>query len=411
MPDTDLMDLTEDVLDEQPLTEETTGDTGPPDVMDSLSLEVEGEQQPEVKSLFDEDGNKVAKPVREALLKIKSENPSLGKVLLESVHQSAQLQREFPGGLAEVREMRSKLEEFGGLEEIAQTVSIADDFTRLSQAFLEGKPEFVDDMVATDPAAFDAIAPQIFRRYAETNKAGYAHFIGAAASQYLNEKQIPLTIMRLADLVKDNPGATQLLEHIHTHLSFLQELANTPPKPMERKEAPKQDDREEKLRMREWAADRNGIEISITQDARTKALAGRVPSAEDNKIIQDLFLVNVRRATDNQFKGWRERSQQYIKSDDKKGYLRYVNSIARAVVPGAMAAAVNSTLRGQRAPAKPAPKKPEVNRTGTMKPAEGFTLVAKEPSTWELDLTHPMAFEWTQQNRGILKNGKKVWWR
>ena len=265
-------------------------------------------------------------------------------------------------------------------------------------------------MVASNPEAFAKLAPTVFDHFKEVNPDGWNGYIAKIVASDLANNDIPLVVMRLADLVQDKPAAVELLQRVSNYLAGFKALANKAPAATPRREQQRQPadtSREDTLRAREWNTDRREISSNIKTDAYTKAMAGRKADAEERGQIEELFNTRCARLADNQFKGWRQKSQDYIRRNDKSGYLRYMESIYRRVIPEAMTSAIASTLRGRTA----APSKKQVAGAKVLtKPAEGFTLIAKQPSAAEINfkLTSPAM---VKENKAITISGKKVQWR
>lgn len=404
----DLLELEADPIEgEEPLEQPAEG----ADLAEQTE-ETEGEEeQQEVTSLFGPD-NKVAKPIRDTLAKLKTENPSIAKIITDAVYRTAELRREFPGGLTEARELRDKVEQYGGVTGIEEKVASAQTFTELATAFTNADPAFVQDLVESDPEAFAKVAPQVFDRFREVNADGFNAYVGKIVYGDIQSKDIPLYLMRLGDLIKDKPEAVTLLATVNNYLAGFKTLAEKAPTStpiVKAKQAPANNEsqRENELRSREWNADRKELQTSIKGDSFTKALAGRKPSTEEKAQIEELFNSRAVRLADNLFKDWRKVSQGYITRNDKRGYLRYMESIYRRIVPEAMTSAVSSTMKGARAAAI---KRPSANGQQPMKAAEGFSPIAKEPETHDIDYSQTNS-AMISQNRAVLRSGKKVQWR
>jgi hypothetical protein len=400
----DLLELNEEETEEQPADGEQ-----PAEGADNAEQPAEGQEE-QVTSLFDADGKKVAEPIRKTLAKLKTENPSVGKLITDAVYRAAEFRREFPGGLTEARELRDRVEELGGIDTVREQLAGAAELNELARAFANGDPAFVDDMVVSDKEAFSSLAPVVFDRYKEVSPEGWSSYLAKAIYSDIQANDIPLYVMRLADVVKDKPEAVQLLQAISGYLGSFKELAaKTPAAPQRRTvEQPRSDNREEQLRAREWNADRRELQTTIKTAAITRALAGRKPNTEEKAQIEELFTTRAARLAKNYFKDWEKVSQGYIARDDKRGYLRYMESIYRRVMPEAMSSAVASTLKGQRPASTGALAKPGAKVA--VKPAEGFTLVAKEPDTYNIDYGRTSR-AMLAENKAILRDGKKVQWR
>lgn len=417
MPAEDVLDLaTDDSLEtldtEQPDEQQTARET--PGSTEQGEQEGESEQQQTVTSLFEADGKKIAKPIREALGKLKTDNPSVGKLVADAVYRAAEFRREFPGGLTEARQMRNDIEELGGMSEIREKIDGAEELNQLAVAFADSDPAFVEDMVASSPEAFAKLAPIVFDRYSEIDQDGFAAYIGRIVYADIREKAVDLNLSLLMNLVKDKPEALELVNNINGYLGRFKELAQkspTAPAAKPRNTTPSSaDQRENELRAREWNADRRDLQSRIRNDAYKSALAGRTPNTEEKAQIAELFNSRAVKLADRLFKDWQKVSQRYIQRNDKAGYLRYMTSIYRRVVPEAMTSAVASTLKRQGATGVTRPGEKRPPASGQTTPAEGFALVASEPATYDVDYgrtTQAMI----RANQAILKNGKKVTWR
>lgn len=395
----------------------------PMDEAEPVAEEIDGEQpaertegaepQGDVK-LFD-DENKLSGPVKVGLQKLREADPKVATVVSRAVFRFAEMEREFPGGLPEVLEMRSKLEEFGGFDSIQERLEGAEELTGLADQFMEGNPAFVEDMLESSPESFNALAPIVFQKYAETQPDAFASYIAKIVASDFQKCNLPLMMMRLEDMLGDNAAAREILGQVNGYLAGFQALANkapavAPPGPKKAPARTSADQREEQLRSREWNLDRQAVQKTIVGDAYAKAAAGRKASAEERAEIQWRFMNRAKIEADRMFPGWNEKSQRFIRNNDKAGYLRYMTSIYKRIVPEAMASAVQRTLRG-KAPG------PGIPRGTSQKPgatpvaaAAGFTMLSKEADTWQIDYgrTSPAML---RENRAILKDGKKVQWR
>ena len=128
--------MAEELLEAEPIEAEEEPVEGQEPAEGADKLPAEGEvEQPEVTSLFDVDGKRIAKPIRDTLAKIKAENPSVGKLITDAVFRTAEFRREFPGGLTEAKEIRDKVEEFGGLSQITEDLESGRELSALAVAF------------------------------------------------------------------------------------------------------------------------------------------------------------------------------------------------------------------------------------------------------------------------------------
>ena len=402
MPDTD-------VLEVEPLevAEETTLEEQPVEAGKEKPAEGE-EQAAPVTSLLGPDGKKLDPTVRSLLSEVRTKNDAAGKLLTKAVYRVAELDREFPGGLTEARELRDKIEGLGGVEGIEGKLETLAELTGLSKQFMDGDPAFVEDMATSSPEAFAALAPAVFAKYAQTNPDGFTAYIGRVVWGDMNTNGIPLLLQRMADFMPaDKPQALELLNSLSTYLNGFGELSKKAPATARPRSEAKPDDltaREEALRSREWKTERDGIQRGIVRDEEVKALAGRKPDTEERAQIRELFMTRSAAAANRLFPGWAEKAQRFIKSGDKAGYLRYMKSIYVRVVPEAMASAVNSTMRHSKA--APVTTKTATARPGaTAAPANGFKPVTSIPQNIDWGRTSK---QMVQEDRYILTDGSRV---
>ena len=414
-------------LDETPPP--ITETEGAPDEVEATEGETkqpEGEPDAETgapQSLFQPDGKKLEPAVLKALAEIKAAKPEIGKMLTKAVYRVAELDREFPGGLTEARELRDKVEEFGGVAGIEQKLETAAELDTLAKQFMAGDQAFVTDMVQSSPESFMALAPVVFDQFSRLNPEGFAGYIGRVVYGDMQRSEVPLLMMRLADVLGENPRAMEAFNQLNAYLAGFKTLAEKPvaaPKPKPGAADPKHEElsrREEALRASEWKIERETLQRSITDSEFTKALAGRKADTEAKAQIKELFLSRSKSAADRLFPGWAEKSARFIKAGDKPGYIRYMKSIYSRVIPDAMASAVASTLKGARAAAPPGARGGQFQKqNGVERPqnvqqaADGFKPVAAEPDTWDIDFTRTPA-SMISQNRAFLKDGKRVQWK
>lgn len=392
---------------ESPETEEVEGEE--PEIAEGEQPEGE-EEQPELTSLFEADGKKVAKPVRDVLAKLKTENPSIAKLVTSAVFRHAELNREFPGGLTEVRELRDKVEQMGGFADIEEKLQGAEELNKLAVYFENGDAAFVDDMIASNKESFAALAPVVFDRFRDLNTGAWSAYIGKVVYGDLQKNDIPLYLMRLADHVKDKPEALELLNVVNAYLGGFKELSTKAPtaRPQAKAQPNTETQRETDLRSREWNLDRQSLQRETKAEAFTKALAGRKPNTEEKAQIEELFTTRAAKLADQFFKDWRKTSEAYIKRNDKAGYLRYMGSIYKRVIPEAITSAVRSTMKGKAATIT----NPKTGATVTpaAKAAEGFTVVGKEPNTYDVDYGRTNQ-KMIMEGRYIMKDGRKLQWR
>lgn len=406
MPE-DLLELEADPIEETAEETPETTETG-----ETVETE-EGTEKTPVTSLFQADGKKLDPQVSSTLAKIKTDNPELGKLLTRAVYRTAELEREFPGGVTEAKELRDKVEELGGVDSIESKLEGAKEMDGLAEAFMSGDPAFVEDLVQSSPEAFSALAPLVFQKFAEVNAEGFSAYMGRVVLGDMQAAGLPLMMMRVLDLIPaDNTKLKEAFDQVNNYFGSFKDLASKPlPSAKAKAATGKTDDlskREEALRAKEWQGERDTIQKGIVNSEYTKLLAGRKPDSEEKAQILELFRSRSMSAADRLFPGWKEKAQRYTSNNDKAGFLRYMKSIYARVVPEAMASSVNSTLKGKKAAAPAVKKLAAAGKPVT--PVAGFKPVSAEPSTWDIDYGRTQQ-SMLRENRAILKDGSKVSWK
>lgn len=416
MADTDLLELDSPALDaaEEPIEpDEITAEGDQP-----ASEETEGEPKPPITSLFQPDGKKLDPRVKEALGKFKADNPDAAKLITKAVYKVAELDREFPGGLTEAKELRNEIDAMGGVSGIKDQLEVAQRYDGLAGAFEKADPAFVDDLVESYPASFAQLAPKMFSEYARIHPEGWQKYIGQIVVADFARNQVPLVMMRLADVIADNPKAIPLYNQINAYLATFQELADKKadvPKFEEPKAAPT-DQREASLQQREWKLESTTLQARVANDEYKRVLAGRSVDTETKAEIKELFITKSESLTRQYFPGYADKLKAFAQRGDKAGYMRFLTTIYRRVMPESTAWAVSKALKGK--PTAPAAKAAPVakaappatngnnprNSDGTFKP------ISAEPGPWDVDYDRTDV-KLLRENRAFLKDGRRVSWK
>jgi hypothetical protein len=396
-----------DVLEVEPLegAEETTLEQ-PVEAGEEKPAEGE-EQTAPVTSLLGPDGKKLDPTVRSLLSEIRTKNDAAGKLLTKAVYRVAELDREFPGGLTEARELRDKIEGLGGVEGIEGKLETLAELTGLSKQFMDGDPAFVEDMATSSPEAFSALAPAIFAKYAQTNPDGFTAYIGRVVWSDMNTSGIPLLLQRMADFMPvDKPQALELLNSLSTYLNGFGELSKKAPSTARSKpvEQPKKDEKNDyEQAFSAAASDR----IRLAKEEVRKTLHGESLDKESQAQVIYLYEGRAKVLADRLFPGWMNKAKAYLERGNQPAYSRYMTSIDNRVVPEAVSWAISKTRsHGGDKKAAPTPKQTAVSRPGTSAaPANGFKPVASIPQNIDWGRTSK---QMVQEDRYILTDGSRV---
>lgn len=410
----------EDVLDALETTEEE------PLVAEAEGAEpnAAGEEEPgaPVTSLFDDTGRRINPAVKAILGKLRTSDPGAERLLSKAIFRTAELEREFPGGLAEARELRDKVEGLGGLEEIQGRLQAAEQFNGLAGAYENADPAFVQDLVESYPESFKALGPVFLQQYAKLDPDGYSGLVLRTMHADFQSSGFLLTFQRLADFIPADSKGIEQYNALSTYLRGIGELAGKAPtagmKPKEA--APKNDEvskRESDLTRREWDIERKSLFNSIAGKEYKTAIAGKTLDDEDKADIEERFRIRAENLTKQQFPDLMKRLEAFTARKDKEGFFRYLKSVYAKVVPQAVTAAVAGSLRHK--PVTPGTKPAAVvNKPGQALPrvppkpgpTAGFKPVAKQPGPYEIDYSKTTKLM-IEKGDYVLKTGQKVQYR
>ena len=121
--------------------------------------------------------------------------------------------KEFPGGIQEVRGLKSTLDSVGGEAGLQQMQADFADFRGLSNQFLDGDPGFVADLFETDAVAAAGMVPVALDKMAEVDTPAYNRLVAQRihAEHMAEPVQLRARLKQIYDLVKaDNPQSEAL---------------------------------------------------------------------------------------------------------------------------------------------------------------------------------------------------------
>ncbi len=336
------------------------------------------------------------------------------------------MQREFPGGVAEAKELRDKIDGLGGFEKLDKDLANLELLTGYDDKFGEGDPAFIDGLATANPAAFAKLAPAMFAKFNEISPDGWRQYIGSVVYGDFQRNELPVQLTRLADSIrrKDEAGVTESYNALSAYLATWRELAGL------RVEAPKGkpaetgetdlSKREAALRSREWQAEHSGIERRIVQEEYKTAVGARKPSSEEKAEIQELFLSRRQTLAHQYFPDQAKKLDALRSRNDKAGFMRLATVMHKRVSPEAMRWAVARILKPSRAAAssttqqrtqqqseKPQQRQQQQPQNG----AGAFKFVSAEPGTYDIDYTYPGIKNLISENKAVLRDGSKVQWR
>jgi hypothetical protein len=407
----------EDVLEqpveelEVPAAEPVEGEQPETEVVEAEPKEGEpGFDKTPVTSLFTADGKSLDPTIRNIIDRIKAENSSAAKVIGKSLFRLAELDREFPRGLTEVRELREQVEKLGGVDGLKQKAEDAQLFDTLSGQYLNADPAFVADMVKASQESFVTLAPLIMEEFAKASPETFAAHVGRVIYADLQRNEIPLLMARFADVLGDNPKALEYFQQINSYLGGFRTLASTeikPPKPKAAEDKPS--GAETTNVAQQWESEAATGRATIAVGEFKRLTAGKTLSGDNRAEIEEFFRARSKVLATKYFPNWTQTAQDYLKAGQKSSYLRLMASIDRRVVPEAVQYAVGKVVRPGTSGAKPTATVVKPVAKGAT-PVNGYKFVGKMPATDQIDWFHtgPASIK---KNQAVLKDGSRVQWR
>jgi hypothetical protein len=366
------------------------------------------------------DGKRLSEAAKTTLAEIKAKNPALANQLRTALFERDALQRQFPGGVREVAQLKTELEQYGGVDGVKKIHEGFQEFTRLDQEFASGDPKFVDAMATGDPAAFQKLAPVVFGKFAELNPEGFASYVCGVINTDAAANGIPLLLARMQDQLE--AGNTAKAQELHGQLvQYFERLSTAAKKPVVAPAQPKAAanpefetrekqlaEREQEITRNEWVRSVNEERTKVFDDQLKSLTAGRKLSDQQRAAIETLYSDAMIKAV-GKIPNFQKNVEAYFKAKDKAGYLKYLGSVYKAEIPKALKAAVGAIL-----PSKPGPRPaPSVTPAVPGRPAaaaDGFVMVAKHPEAHEINmaLTDMRMFK---SHQAVLNDGRRVQWR
>lgn len=404
------VDSTLDVSDETEPVETDASET-----VEGQENETEAEVEDEGPLVV--NGNKLSASAKATLDAIKAENPRLHGQLRTAIFESDALKRAFPNGLKEAKDLAAFAQEIGGKEGFEGVKGELDQWHDLDKRYRAADPSFVEELAASEPSAFFKLAPEIFERFAKDHNEAYSKYVCSVFTTDLVANNIPLALERLQDFIGDNPKAMAQFGVLQQYLQRVwqtsqQKVAGPAQKAAETNQ-PNVTEQADNLTKREWSMDANQTRKGIFDTEFSRLSAGRKVSETQKAAILELYVGRMTKALEG-IPGHKDKVNSLFSSKNKNGYMQYMNSTYKQQIPAALRSAFNSVVQGKPGP-RAVPGTPTRRPVGVVKPggakAEvGFTMVAKMPTSNEIDY-HQTTREMVRENKCVKKDGTKVQWR
>jgi hypothetical protein len=374
------------------------------------------------------DWKTVPAEVKAHIQEIAKANPKLANQLQNAVYTANNFLKEVPGGLKEIRAMKSEIENLGGIEEIRQLntthKALVEEQEALDNKARSGDPDIVNNLVEiAGNEGFSKLMPHTLSKWANMDPQGYSHEMskimvnamrdgGMVANLNLAFKMLKLGT---PEAIKE---ATDCLNQAALWANDVNKIANTAPErpkvdPNIASEQAKIDAQKTQLFNQEFASSFGrwrSAEITreITQITGGKALNDYQMQTLTQRVIDDMKSILT---SDNEYM---KNLDRYYNARDMNDLLKFSKSRTSKILSEVTKKAYRSLFTN------PGAKKVSKVTTPTDKNAapvkntpvvQGWAKVeaSKAPKPDEID-SKRTTFEMKFRKQAILKNGKKVYW-
>ena len=190
MPEEALLDAAVDVEVEKP--SEETHEASESDAGSDLGEASSASETPELK------GSSLWRDVKGPLFSGKSLTKDQIRAVQKAIQAEAQISAKYPTGLGEVEtvlEAAKALAEDESIplpQAIQETLQEKQYYRELDSFYTKDPAKFAEKLIDASPEAFENLAPQVIRKYAELNPEGYSAQVAQAVVQHMNGAEVPL---------------------------------------------------------------------------------------------------------------------------------------------------------------------------------------------------------------------------
>jgi hypothetical protein len=360
----------------------------------------------------DADGRAIPAKWREAF----KSDPELKALFFER----RAFQREFPGGIQEVRGLKQTLESVGGESGLTEMQGNLADFRTLANQFLDGDPAYIQDVFETDPVAAVSHLPAYLDQAMKADEPSYNRIIAQKISGEHEAWGLRSTLKAAYDAIATDPAkAKQLLNKIASWSDRLKDVGEQP-----------EDPRVKKLQDQIKAGRKEGETAQITQlkqsyesSAQTEIkkvterildsyLKGRkLPTADREMILEQIGMRTNKKVADD--KDWtKQRDAAFVRAR-QTGNASASVKLAVARWEKELAIQVPQVVRlfglgsGKVEPPEPGGEPPKPQGAD----ASGFVKVAALPDPKTVDWSRTTNDMISKQHRCFVKGQKQgVYW-
>ena len=365
---------------------------------------------------------KLADVVKKSGEALKAIDPSLPAAIRTAAFEQASLYREFPGGLKEATGLKRTISEYGGVDGIKENAETVSEFGALAQAFFDGKPDFVDNLIEESAPAFSQMMPDGMAKWKQVDGDAYTHHVARAMMDTLRPLGVAETLAELYNALDPKEAAPYRakLETLYNAFMGIREKAEKVPEKKVDPRAEQLTQREQQIAEREQRAmmapianeGRQQIE-SITAREMTQSYQWDKTDPSVKEAVSERVRNEVISASKKDT-GFCAELDRLRARGDAAGLARHVKSFQDRVTPAIVQRVARLFNVKPKGAATITAKKPVAGTNGTVKASDqGWTrwtegtppranLVDRSKTTDDMILSNPAKY--------VLKDGRKVLW-
>lgn len=370
------------------------------------------------------DGRTLSPEVRNFLKELQAKNPKAHGELKDILHRDREINRQFPGGLKEITELKAKVDSFekefpGGLDAVREEQA---EWRGIDEAWNNSDPRVIDVWMDANPEAFSKLMPVALDKFAQKDPESYQRWGSRLVYNSIRDSGFlgNLSFIERAVQMGDKENALKFLKENIDWLTAIKQTADSQPKapaadPTNDQRVSELDERESKIWANETASHVNPYRSNLIRseakhylpkgaeldDETFEAIDAQVQRYADKVLMADPAFIRT--------------FSEYAEARDSAGMIAFMKQKLNETLKskdvggkhfaGAIEKATKLFFRGatpvKAAPKSTAPAKPAA------KPAPGWEKVAIAPKPHEIAAGQ---FENVFQKAALLKNGKKVYW-
>jgi hypothetical protein len=411
-----------DGSDDSSSSEELIEGSGSDEVDASGTAPVPGKESSDTKI----DWRTVPAEVKGHIQEISKTNPKLGNLLQNAVYTSQTFLREVPGGLKEIRALKSTIEEVGGIEEVKNIRGIhkalVEEQEALDSQARDGNPQALDNLIEIAGDGFSKLMPTAVSRWEAKDPQGYQHELSKIMVSALKEGGVVSDLNMAFSMLKLNsPEAMKeglaCLQRVGAWINGVGNRAvKAPERPtVDPKIAEAQrniDQQKAQLFNQEFSTEFGSWRNKEISNEVSKIANGRQLNDYQMKTLGERVVSDIRDILTSDTDYMKDLQKLY-NSRDKAELLKFTRARTAKLLPEATKKAYRSLFSNPGAK-KAVTKKPATGAAQPInqaQPVKGWTKVeaTKAPTPDVID-NKKTSFEMKFKKQAILKDGSKVYW-